>query len=50
MELKDAGAALLDALARFFAVMPTWMMVSVVAVVAIVDDGLGVRHQNLWDA
>ena len=36
MELKDAGAALLDALARFFAVMPTWMMVSVVAVVAIV--------------
>lgn len=36
MELKDAGLALIDALGRFFAVMPTWMMVSAVFVVAIV--------------
>lgn len=36
MELKDAGLALLDALSRFFAVMPTWMLVLVVFVVAVV--------------
>ena len=36
MELKDAGIALLDALTRFFAVMPTWMLVLVVFVIAVV--------------
>jgi tetratricopeptide (TPR) repeat protein len=35
MELKDAGQALVEALRQFFAAMPTWMMVSVVAVIAI---------------
>jgi tetratricopeptide (TPR) repeat protein len=39
MELKDAGQALMEALRQFFAVMPTWMMVTGVAVVAI---GVGV--------
>jgi tetratricopeptide (TPR) repeat protein len=36
MELADAGQALVEALRQFIAVVPTWMMVAVVFVVAIV--------------
>jgi tetratricopeptide (TPR) repeat protein len=36
MELADAGQALVDALRQFIAVVPIWMMVTVVFVVAIV--------------